>query len=267
MSYSIYQPFERLGEVISGSVRPENLHLCIENSDHSAIYFVDSANNKLLKKLVVATNTVTTIETRTNKSIARAFHDWDNDLIYFVDCDFDDSVSYVWKLDLSDDSVTEITSIPVDVFDIWLYSDELYTSYFGTGGYTLEIGNINPNGDVLQEWDILPPRVNHWEEIDEGTTPDTSTKIYSWIYILAFFVSFSPISDSSRRFVNYSVGFVLFFIIQMFYMAIIQKDIFTPFVALKDFASAIPYIIKPFADTGSKLLEGKESLTNLTTSV
>ena len=91
MSYSVYN-YSKQNEV-SGNVKPENLHLIIENDGATYIYFVDSVNNKLLKKLDVSDGSVSIIETRTNKNIARCWYDRDNDIIYFVDCEYDDTFS------------------------------------------------------------------------------------------------------------------------------------------------------------------------------
>ena len=102
---------------------PENLHLTWEDSLYG-LYFVRHDNNKILEKSTDKMLTTSTVETRTQKNIARGWHDKVNHILYLCDCDFDDTISYVWKIDLSDDSITEIQSVPVDVFDIWRYDSE-----------------------------------------------------------------------------------------------------------------------------------------------
>lgn len=153
--------------------KPENLHLLIETGTkpNQVFYFVRADNNNILEKTTDKFLTSSTVETRTGKDIARCFHDRDNKIIYFVDSEYDNTFSYVWELDYNNtEIVTEITSIPADVFDIWQIGSEMYISYFSTS-YTLENDTIDPNGDVLTEWDTEGAPATHTEAvltIDDG---------------------------------------------------------------------------------------------------
>ncbi len=144
---------------------PQNTHLAWEDSVYG-IYFVRHDNNKILEKSTDKMTTTETVTTRTNKNIARGWHDKINHIIYLVDCEYDDTISYIWKIDLSDDSIEEFESIPSDVFDIWRFQNETYISYFGSGGYTLESETVYPVGDASVEWDVAPGGT-HWSVLDD----------------------------------------------------------------------------------------------------
>jgi len=161
--YKWYQPFYQC--VSQGNSIPIHNNLVFE-TDEDTIYWADSVNPKLLKKTTDGGTTVTTITTRTNKDIARGYFDRTSNEIYFVDCEFDNTTSYVWKISLSDDSIMEITSKPCNIYDIWRYGNETFIMYFGTSGYTLETGNILPNEDITKQWTPLSD-VDHYKNIDE----------------------------------------------------------------------------------------------------
>lgn len=167
----IYHP-EYL-RTMADSKKPENTHLFIETSVDW--YFVDSSDNKKLLKSTDYGATQTTVETRTKK-IARCFHDRDNSKIYFIDCEYDGTTSYVWSIDLSDDSITEIKSFPItDVFDIFKMGSDIHVSYFSTT-YDLESEEIIPDGDVTTNWNSTAG--THSTEVDEAhAAPNTGDYI------------------------------------------------------------------------------------------
>lgn len=160
---------------VQNNKKPENLHLDWDDSLYGK-YYVDSSNNKVLLKTLDKGTTVSIVETRINANIARGFHDKDNHIIYLIDCDYDGGDSYVWSIDLSDDSIIEIESIPSDVFDIWRYNSKTWICYFGTTGYTLETGIINPQADIIAEWDTVGAGASHAARVndsDDGTYIET----------------------------------------------------------------------------------------------
>jgi len=167
--------YDKINDV-QGDVYPLSAHLVFEVSANK-IYFVQHGSPKVLKKTTDGGATVSTVETRTNKDIARAWHDRDNNKIYFVDCDYDDSTSYIWSINTSTDAVTEITNLSGDVFDIWIYNNHLYYYYFASD-YATESGFLDPNGDG-SPLDWSSSGGNHYTEIDEGGTPSTSDYVYS----------------------------------------------------------------------------------------
>ncbi|KKK93914.1 hypothetical protein LCGC14_2688120, partial [marine sediment metagenome] len=75
-----------------------------------------------------------------------------NGIIYFVDCEYDGTTSYVWSLTLSDDSIEELDSIPYDVNDIFLIGNDIHVSYVDTPAYELLSDVIRPDGEVSAEW-------------------------------------------------------------------------------------------------------------------
>ncbi|MFW9872559.1 MAG: hypothetical protein ACFFG0_05600, partial [Candidatus Thorarchaeota archaeon] len=175
MAYEIYNYNKKNDS--QNNKQPENTHLIIEK-DADTVYMVDASNNKVLLKSTDKGATWSTVETRTNKNIARIWHDITNGILYCADCEYDDSMSYVWSLDLSDDSVTEITSVPADVYDIFVYGGDLYMIYFGETAYEHLTDDINPDGDITTEWNPTPAG-NHFSTIDEGSTPNTADYILS----------------------------------------------------------------------------------------
>ena len=138
---------------------PENLHLIIQTDLY--LFYVSADNNKELWKYTIALGTDALIETRANKNIARIYPT--DDFLYLVDCEYDDTTSYIWSLRIVDDDIVEIESIPADVFDIWRFGGETYVSYFGSAGFTLEAENITPDGDVVTEWTTTGG--NHFGEV------------------------------------------------------------------------------------------------------
>ena len=180
---------------IQNSKYPINNHLIFEVSS-SLIYFVDASNAKVLLKTTDEGATVSTVTTRSNKDIARAWHDRDNNLIYFVDCDFDDTTSYIWTLNTNTEAINEITSVPADIFDIWVYDSDLWYYYFGSGGYGLDTTIIDPDGDgATLEW--TSTGANHYTEIDEGATPNTAEYITSIVEAQTDIFSFPNIDLST----------------------------------------------------------------------
>ena len=165
-THSFYQFVK--GNTIENNYKPQNTHLIWETA--YGLYFVRADNNKILEKTTDLGVTTSTVETRPLKNISRGFHDRDNNIIFLVDCDFDDSVSYIWKINLSTDTITEIESVPGDCYDVFRYDNETYILYIGSG-YALESGDINPDGDVTTEWNTTGG--NHFGEIDEGSPTNT----------------------------------------------------------------------------------------------
>ena len=145
---------------------PANLHLTCE-SDTDTLYYVKSGEETKLYKKVLSTGVESLITTR-SKKISRLLYDRTNSFIYFVDSNYDRTTSLVWKLDLSDDSISEVDSAEADIYDIFLIGTDVYISYFSASGFTVETGIIRPDGDVSLNWDT--PGVGHAARINEGVT-------------------------------------------------------------------------------------------------
>lgn len=86
--------------------------------------------------------------------------------------------------------------------------------------------------------------------------------IWVWISLLSWLVEKSPIGDASRWFVNNSIGFIFFMIIQLLFLLFIQPNDITkmealkiPFIAFFNFFKALPIIIAPFVNLASKFSE------------
>lgn len=130
-------------------VNAQNNHLAIENEASTFIYFVPSSDNTKLYKLDVSDGSYTQIDIDPgdahggdDKSRAHnirvAYHDRATDEIWFCDAELDaaDRTFDIWKLDTTDDSVTEIGtgSIPVGglrspptiIWDILKLSSDYY---------------------------------------------------------------------------------------------------------------------------------------------
>ena len=175
-THSFYQFVK--GYNIQNSYRPQNTHLCWED-DTYGIYFVRADNNKILEKTTDFGATTSTVETRTGANISRGWHDKINHIIYLSDSDFDGGTSYVWSIDLSSDSVTEIKTMIADIFDIWRYLDETYLLYFASLGYDLENDIIAPDGDAApNEWGEIPGGAQ-WSTINEGDPENEADYIIS----------------------------------------------------------------------------------------
>ena len=183
---------------IQNSKYPINNHLIFEVSS-SLIYFVDASNAKVLLKTTDEGETVSTVTTRTNKNIARAWHDRDNILIYFVDCDFDDTTSYIWTLNTNTEAINEITSVPADIFDIWVYDSDLWYYYFGSGGYGLDTTIIDPDGDgATLEWTPTGGGDHYTQiQIGEGDISNTAEYITSIVEAQTDIFSFPNIDLST----------------------------------------------------------------------
>ncbi|KKM71440.1 hypothetical protein LCGC14_1430590, partial [marine sediment metagenome] len=157
----------------TSSIQPENTHLWWETDNHETIYAVDSADNTRLWKTTDKGANWNLITTR-SKNIARAYPDRTNGIIYFVDCEYDGTTSYVWSLTLSDDSITEVDSIPDDVYDVFLIGNDVHVSY-AVPTYVVETGIIRPDGDGSPlEWTNTGGGY-HFEDVNDAIVqPSTS---------------------------------------------------------------------------------------------
>lgn len=146
---------------------PTNLHLSCEvnNIDGDLLYYVKSGEETKLYKYVFSTNTESLIETR-SVNIARLYPDLDNDLIYFVDSNYDRTTSFVWNLDLTDDSINEVDSAPDNIYDVFIIEANVYMIYFSSS-FIIETGVIRPESDGgTTDWDN-PDDPDHSSAIDE----------------------------------------------------------------------------------------------------
>lgn len=103
MSYKNYKPKVD----VSGAVKPENTHLAIENSAKTYIYFVDSADNKIIKKVNTSTGAVTTVYTLPGGTIYGFWYDRDNSRLYYgwyYALASGSEISWLSYIDLTDDS-------------------------------------------------------------------------------------------------------------------------------------------------------------------
>jgi hypothetical protein len=132
---------------------------------------VDSSDQKKLLKSINKSVTWTTVTTRTKK-IARIFPDLDNDLIYFVDCDYDRTSSYVWKLDTTDDSISEVDSAPDNIYDIFMIGTNIYMIYFSSS-YEILTTIIRPDSDNDINWDIPSSPTTHFDRVNEVVVQPT----------------------------------------------------------------------------------------------
>ena len=149
--------FKDLG--ITSAKKPLTTHLWFETTA-GVLYLVDSIDPTKVYKSVDKGDNLTQVDIDPNDSsgdnksrdynIFEAWHDRANTIIYFVDYDNVGEVAYPWKLDYSDDTVTDLGSItiadtfPFDIFligaDIFVFAGE------SAGGWSLDIYKwVDPN--------------------------------------------------------------------------------------------------------------------------
>lgn len=106
---------------MQNSKKPFSTHHLVEASDGD-LYFVDSSNQKVLLKTADEGTIVSTIETR-DRDIQGMYYDRSAEYIWFVDCGngAGDTQFTVWYLDLSDDSVNEVTTQVDTAIGIWAF--------------------------------------------------------------------------------------------------------------------------------------------------
>jgi len=120
---------------ITSSKKPYNTHLIVEASDGD-LYLVDSTDQTKLYKSIDKGESWSLITTRTKK-IQTCWYIRTNEEIYFGDSDLDLTTVYIWKLTLSNDSITEIEdhvdSSFHDIFDIEVINIWSITSFDSAG--------------------------------------------------------------------------------------------------------------------------------------
>ncbi|KKL64861.1 hypothetical protein LCGC14_2160750, partial [marine sediment metagenome] len=89
-SYTTFDSSAVYNLIGTSAIKPENTHLWWETDNLGTIYAVDSTDNRNLYKTTNKGSTWNLITTRT-KNIARAYPDLTNGVIYFIDCEYDES--------------------------------------------------------------------------------------------------------------------------------------------------------------------------------
>jgi len=98
--------------------------------------------------------------------------------------------------------------------------------------------------------------VDMWNFISSSLVLITQIYIFFfWIALFAFIVRKSPLSNESNWFINYSLGTIFFFLIQMLYISQANLgSIWRPFESIAIFIKSIPYLINPISDSAKDFI-------------
>lgn len=133
--------FEEYVSLHTSPKKPQNTQLFIESNASGTLYIVDSVDNTKIYKSVDKGATWSQLDVDPGnasgdaksrlKKVISVWTDWDNDEFWFLDCDNDGTPFYVWKIDITDDSVTEILSQScTNMYDIFKIGSNFYTAGF-----------------------------------------------------------------------------------------------------------------------------------------
>jgi len=155
-----YKGYKTVSDNIADA--PENTHLAIENSANTFIYFVSKANNKVLKKINIATGAITTVTTAVYDIISM-YPDLSNNKIWCLETQANGApgAARMYYLNTINDAYTywfEWAGSYSENYDIFLYGgNDLYVfqAYFKTvpsNIYEISILDVDSGGAVRQAY-------------------------------------------------------------------------------------------------------------------
>ncbi len=162
--------FKALG--ITSSRLPENTHLFNETNSSGTIYMVDSVDETLLVKTTDKGDNWSTIKdvSATAEDIQAMWHNRATEELWFVSCPNGlagaGTQIHVWKVDLTNDTVTEEAELDFGndgtylVFDIFFMDSKYWILDFRQepgppSAYSLQVREVNTAGDTLDLTDSI----------------------------------------------------------------------------------------------------------------
>ncbi len=92
--------------------------------------------------------------------------------------------------------------------------------------------------------------------------------ILLWIRVFAWIFVRFPLMDKSRTPTAFVFGVLFFFGLQMIFLAFTDKgNMMTPILAFRDFAKAFPYMVKPIATLGDRVMDTRGNVTQNATEI
>lgn len=82
--------------------------------------------------------------------------------------------------------------------------------------------------------------------------------IYLELWLLAWLIGHSPLSDTSNVFVNWFLGIAIFFTLQEFYILFKDMPMNLPLIAIKNFFKSITLLIEPAKNFAGNIIEKTE---------
>lgn len=140
--------------------------------------------------------------------------------------------------------------------------------YLGTT-FFLTTQNIQDESQKIIDRGVIFPSENErflsnfWEFMKNfGNLFVSLVIVYGWIWLLARFLLFFPLGDSSKIFAAWVLAILLFFLIQMVVItSFTDKSMMTPFLAFKDLGKAIYISIKPLIMKANQYDSGMENIS------
>lgn len=117
---------------------------------------------------------------------------------------------------------------------------------------TFELNNLSQS--VIEDKGIVDDKDNLWDKIKDTSSIYWNLlfiliNIFVWLGLIKFFVIAVLTGDTARVTSNWLITLMLFFLLQIIFIAYFHEvgveGITLPFIAIKNFVTALPYLI-PF---------------------